>query len=664
MAYPPTPMKCTENASSRLKNNCATIAAILCAATTGLLATEYPDMKRLVPVPADQPIPIFDFIRPPLFGQVQLNHTGTTVGAIVPGNADMRSLVTYNLTTQLLDGVSAPQGDQEISSFEWLDGDRLAYLDTFGKAENVGVLFLSSAGKLGEAETMSALGSGGGVTQLLGNTPEDRSQFLVNLKGFSFRYDHPELINAKAHGALITRYPELKTDHGFNINFWPNKVGLLEFGITQEDGILALDHLEGDNWVKSPIDVDQIDVFDAGDNPGEFVGLGQRDGNAPRPLEFFDVATGQPKDVILQDKGYDFYGRLYRDPLSHNIVGASYDRAAPHVVWFTQAYRDLQKLLDGLFPNQVVRIVDMDDAGKVVLISSWSDRQPAVYSWVNLETHKSGLIKNSAPWIDPKRMRPMGIIKFETAEGRQMDAYITLPAGASKKNPPAMVVIPRTTSNGRATWGFDFEVQWFASRGYAVLQPNHRGSNGYGWMYPEIEDWDFRKMSDDMAAAVKKAVSMGLVDGSRVAIVGNNFGGFLAAEGVAFEPGVYKCAVSISSYYDFGRYIKEDNYQKFSDPTYSRYLYKLGDPSKDPAKFNAFSPLANAGQIHSPMLIAWGERDDPELRSQSSDMASALEHNGVHSETLYYLNDGQSIRYLDHQSDLNQHIEAFLQKNL
>jgi dipeptidyl aminopeptidase/acylaminoacyl peptidase len=300
----------------------------------------------------------------------------------------------------------------------------------------------------------------------------------------------------------------------------------------------------------------------------------------------------------------------------------------------------------------------------VLLLASWSDRQPVIYSWVDLDKHKSGLIKNSEPWIDPKRMAPMGIIKYATAEGRQMDAYITLPAGASKKNPPPMVVIPHSSSGGRSVWGFDPEVQFYASRGYAVLQPNYRGSAGYTWMFPEIESWDFRKMSDDVAAAAKKAISMGLVDGSRVAIVGTDFGGYLAASGIAFEPGLYKCAVSISAFYDFGRYIKADNYLKFSDPTYSRYLHKLGDPSKDPARYDAMSPLANASQIHSPLLVVWGERDDPESKSQSSDLASAVEHNNVHAETLFYLNDGQGIRYLDHRTDLYQHIEAFLAKNL
>lgn len=657
-------MMCPVNVSRRLKLRSCSVAAIVCAASCALLASEYPELKRLEPVPADQQIPIFDFIRPMLFQGVQLNHTGTQIGAIVPGSSDATSLVTYNLSTQTLDGVSAPAGDREISSFEWLDGDRLAYLDTFGKGGS-GFLMLSTAGKLAEAEGMGAHGAAGYI-QLLGNTPDDRSQFLVNLKGYDFKYDHPELVNAKTHGSLITRYPELKTDHGFNINFWPNKVGVLEFGITQEDGILTMSRLDGDNWVKSPIDVDEIDVFDAGDNPGEVVALGPRDGKGPRPLEFFDAATGQAKDLILQDKGYDFAGWLYRDPLSHNIVGATYERAAPHVVWFTQEYRELQKLIDGLFPGQVVRIQaqGMDDLGKVILIASWSDRQPAVYSWVNLETHKSGLIKNSAPWIDPKRMQPTGIIKYTTAEGRQMDAYITLPAGASKKNPPPMVVIPHSNSSGRSSWGFDPDVQFYASRGYAVLQPNYRGSAGYTWMYPEIESWDFRKMSDDVAAAVKKAASMGLVDGNRVAIIGNDFGGYLAASGTAFEPGVYRCAVSISALYDYGRYIKEDNYLKFSDTTYSRYLYKLGDPSKNGATYNAMSPLANASQIHSPLLIVWGERDAPEWRSQASDFASAVQRNNVHVETMYFLNDGQGIHYLDHRVELYQHIEAFLKSNL
>ncbi|HEY4989651.1 MAG TPA: prolyl oligopeptidase family serine peptidase, partial [Opitutaceae bacterium] len=525
-----------------------------------------------------------------------------------------------------------------------------------------GALNLAVAGKLAVANPLVYQGPRAFI-QILANTPDDRTQFLMDLKGGDLRYDHVEMVNAHS-GTLIFRYPELKTDHGFNISFTPDKLGKLAFGMTQEDGILALNKLSGDAWIKCPEDMDQIDLVDAGDEPGQVVVLGQRDGAGPRPLEFMDAATGKPGEVILQDKGYDFAGWLFRDPLSHDIVGAVYNRAAPHVVWFTQAYRDLQAVVDKLFPNQIVRILGMDDSGKILLISSGSDRQPVVFSWVNLEKHTSGLIKSSAPWIDPKRMMPTGIIKYTTAEGRQLDAYLTLPANASKKNPPPLVVIPHGNEEARWIWGYNPEVQFFASRGYAVLQPNYRGSAGYTWMFPEEESWDFRKMNDDVAAATKKAIDMGLVDRTRVAIVGAEFGGYLAVAGTALEPGLYKCAVATSALFDWGRYIKESKIRQYSDATYSRYLRKLGDPSRDQERYDAMSPLPHAAQIHSALLIAWGEYDDPELISESRDMASAAQRNGNVVETESFLNESYGVHHLDHKIELYQHIEAFLAKNL
>ena len=638
-------------------------ASMLLLASPALRATEFADLKRLEPVPQNVQIPIVDFVRPPLFQSVQLNHTGTQIGALAAGDDDHISLFTYDLTAQTLDGVSAPPGDRDIAFFEWLDSNRLTYTVSAGKSGGGYLWVVSEAGKLSIGVPVTVLAPGTSV-EILSNTPEDRTQALVNLKGDSLRYDHPELVNVVNKGALVTRYPELKTDHGFNTFFLPDKLGKLGFGVTQEDGVLSLSKLSGENWVKCPQDLDKVDLVDSGDEPGDIVVIGERDGMAPRPLEFMDAQSGQAKEVILQDKGYDFAGWLFRDPASHNIVGAIYNRAAPHVVWFTEPYRNLQAAADKLFPEQVVRILGMDDSGKILLISSGSDRQPVVYSWVDLEKHKSGLIKNSEPWIYPKRMRPMGIIKYTTAEGRQMDAYLTLPAGASKKNPPPVVVIPHSASNNRWVWGFDPEVQFLASRGYAVLQPNFRGSSGYTWMYPESENWNFRGMSDDVARATKKAIDMGLVDRSRVAIMGSEFGGYLAVAGAAFEPGLYKCALSVSSFYDWGKYITEDKYLQFTDPTYSRYLYKLGNPSKNPEKFEAMSPLPHAAQIHSALFLVWGEYDNPELISQTKDLASAVGRNNVAVETMSFLDESYGVRHLEHRIELYQHIEAFLSKNL
>jgi dienelactone hydrolase len=648
----------------------------MCLAAAPLAATEYGELKRMEPVPATEPVPISDFVRPSIFQDAKLNYTGTHIAAIVSDETDHASLITYDRVNKTVDGVGS-RGDTDVASFDWLNDRRIVYTITFSKMGATS-LYVGEAGQLSNSQPLFR----NVAVHVYPAPPGDRSHPLANLFADGINTGHfddavtiDSAIMSNDTGLpssdadanvkrILVRYPEMKTDHGFDLGFIPDKEGKLAFGVTQEDGVLTLHKLVGDNWVRCPEDLDEIDVIDAGDSPGDVLALGPRDGKAPRPLEFIDAETGKPGDVLLQDKSYDFNGTIFRDPASHNIVGLVYHRAAPSVVWFTQTYRDLQKAVDALFPGQVVRIVGMDDAGKILLISSETDRQPIVYSWVDLEKHASGLIKNSEPWIDPKRMRPMGIIKYKTAEGRSLDAYITLPAGATKAKPAPMVVLLHPFIKGRSVWRYDADVQFLASRGYAVLQPNYRGSAGYSWMFPEQDEWEFRKMSDDVTSATKTAIAMGLADPKRVAIMGTYFGGFLAAEGAAFEPGLYKCAISVSSYYDWGRYIKADKYSQFSNSTYSRYLRKLGDPDKDPQRFEGIAPLRHAGQFNSAFLIAWGEFDDPEMISQSRDMASAVERNHQPVDSLSYLNEAVGVHHYAHRVDLYTHIEAFLAKNL
>lgn len=215
-------MNRAQKVSSHLTINSCCVAALCFAASSALVATEYADLKRMEPVPANEPIPIVDFVRPPLFDDVQLSHTGTRVGALVPSTSDQRSLVTYDLEDQTLDGVSAPPGDREISSFFWLDGDRLAYVVT-DRSSGATTLNLATAGKLAIAtSTWDNQGAGGSVT-ILTNTPDDRTQFLLDLRGEGLRYDQVEMVNAHS-AALIVRYPDLKTDHGFNNFFVPDKL--------------------------------------------------------------------------------------------------------------------------------------------------------------------------------------------------------------------------------------------------------------------------------------------------------------------------------------------------------------------------------------------------------------------------------------------------------
>jgi dipeptidyl aminopeptidase/acylaminoacyl peptidase len=218
--------------------------------------------------------------------------------------------------------------------------------------------------------------------------------------------------------------------------------------MTADNGLLALHHLVGDHWEKCPVDVNHIDIIDHGNEPGQLVVLGPRQEGKPRALQFMDGASGKLGEVLLQDTAYDFYrgglgqGWLYRDPRNHQIIGAVFDRKGPQVVWFNEDYRAFQKTLDGSFPGLVARIIGSDEARKIFLVETSSDRQPPIYNWVDFGKHTAGLFKRSAPWIDRARMQPMTSFKFKTRDGHQLDAYLTLPAGASKTSLPPLVVLP------------------------------------------------------------------------------------------------------------------------------------------------------------------------------------------------------------------------------
>jgi dipeptidyl aminopeptidase/acylaminoacyl peptidase len=257
----------------------------------------------------------------------------------------------------------------------------------------------------------------------------------------------------------------------------------------------------------------------------------------------------------------------------------------------------------------------------------------------------------------------MGMIKYKTQDGRKLDAYVTMPAGATKQNPPPLVVLPSDT--WRAPWGFNPEVQFYANRGYAVLQPNHRGSAGYRGMFPAEDEWDFRKMHQDVTDATKALIAAGLVDRNRVAIIGTGFSGFLALSGAAFEPSLYQCAIAISPEpLDWAKYIKEDKYFQFSSPQYARLVRKLGDPSAEPKKFDAIAPLRYADQIRAAVLVSTSEYDSTFVTNQAKDLVSIVKKNHVPAEAISFLNEGGGVWHLGNQVELYTKIEAFLAQNL
>ncbi len=662
------------------------IAALL---LPGLASADGLNLDRITPVPATEPIPVLDFFRPPILRSPTLNPSGTHMAAIIAQGEDHTTMMVYDLAAKKGTSIST-RGDSDIYSVRWLTDDRLAYGVSLEKTFGVALC----AARVGALQDSYPLLQNAGAS-LIAVPLKDRLHPLARISPHTRntgKYGEVVTINAaietgellnwgegavsfenrdKAAEAntrhIVDRHPILETPEGFDSYYLADKYGKLEFGVTSTKGVLTLHRLEGEKWVTCPEDLDEIEIVGCGEEPGQIVVLGPRRPGKTRLLQFMEAANGAPGAVLLEDPAYDFNGWLYRDPATNTIVGATYDGAVPKTVWFSDSYREVQKAVERLFPgtDRVVRILGNDERGKgIFLVGTFSDRQPVVYHWVDLKNRTAGAIQNSRPWIDPKRMQPMGVIKYKTRDGRKLDAYVTLPAGASKQNPAPLVVLPHGDAWERSTWGFDPEAQFFASRGYAVLQPNYRGSGGYTWMFPTEAEWDLRGMYEDVIEATRAMLGSGLVDPRRVAVIGTNLGGFLALAGAAYEPSLYRCAVGVSPVLDWAKTIQEEKYFQYSSPWFARAIRKLGDPKSNPAKFDALAPLRHADQIRAAVLIAYGEYDETYLANQAKDLVSIVRKKNLPGDTMRFVIEGAGVRHLEHQVELYSRIESFLAENL
>jgi dienelactone hydrolase len=645
------------------------------------------DLKRVTPVPADKTIPIQDFFRLSALQEPKLNPAGTHIAALMsPIGQDKFVLTAYELAsgkTETVGGVL----QQEVYDFTWLNNERLVYQLGDKKLYAVGLM----AVELGRFRNNYPVQAYNGA-RIIGIPPDKRHQPLLQISAGALEgsarnlefeaitvdtdFKNIQMANLTRNATMDDYFKARENNRRNRLHsqagpkamlprgLMADRNGALEFALSMENGVDVLHYLADGTWHRSPLVLDHMYVMGPGRRTGEIIVRGPATSERPAPLRFIDAVTGEANETLIEDKEYDFAGSVYRDPKTREIVGASYHRAGPHVTWFREDYAAYQKLFNGQFPGQVVRIISNSEDGKIFLLATWSDRHPVAYHWVNLGTKSAGLIKNSAPWIDPQRMRPMMIIKFKTRDGRSLDAYLTLPEGATKENPPPLVVLPHGGPWARDTWGFNGEVQFLASRGYAVLQPQYRGSTGYDWLFPREDRFEFRKMHDDVTDATRAVIKAGFVDNTRVAIMGASFGAYLALSGVAHEPELYRCAVTNAGVFDWEEVLRDRKFNQFDDPSYSWLVRYLGDPKKEQEKFAAISPVRHVAKVRVPVFVAHGKDDFIAPVTESRRLVSELKKHNLEHETLFVGDEGHGMGNLDNQVELYGRIEAFLAKHL
>lgn len=334
----------------------------------------------------------------------------------------------------------------------------------------------------------------------------------------------------------------------------------------------------------------------------------------------FDFVNNMPGELLASDKSVDVDGGLVFAPDSKKLLGVRMSTEPPRTVWFDRSMASLQAGIDKAYPG-MANVIHPRNAQAPMLIHSYSSTHPGQYTLYYPDKKKLQNLFALRPWIDPKAMAVQLVYDYEARDGLPIVSYLTLPKGREAKALP-LVVSVHGGPWVRDHWGFNPEVQFLAGLGYAVLQPQYRGSTGFGSAHfkKSFGQWGLA-MQDDITDGVNSLVKQGVVDAKRVCIMGASYGGYASMMGLVKDPDLYRCGVNLMGLANLFYYISDWSKYKVFEYTMKEML---GDVDALRDQFVATSPSKQADRIKAPVFMAYGEKDRRVPLVHGEEMRDAL----------------------------------------
>jgi dipeptidyl aminopeptidase/acylaminoacyl peptidase len=366
-------------------------------------------------------------------------------------------------------------------------------------------------------------------------------------------------------------------------------------------------------------------------------------------------------DLLYAHPGADV-GGVVTDLADKEVIGAVAHGDRPETHWLQPEHptAKLYQMLNRAFPGQRAVLTSATRDQGLAIAFVHSDVNPGDYYLIDARSQKADFLAPGRAWVDPARMRPKEAIQFEARDGVVLHGYATRPDDGDGPHP--MVVLPHGGPHGvRDVWGFDWEAQLLAHYGYAVLQVNFRGSDGYGEDFKRagFREWG-AKMQDDVTDATRWAVERKLATEDNVCIFGASYGGYAALMGAIREPGLYRCAASYVGVTDLElMFRKGDVPDSEAGRNYLRDV--LGD---DVTSMRARSPVHNAERIRIPILLIHGTADWRVDYEHATRMRDALERAGKQYEFVSLKQEGHGAYAEDNRKEVYVRLLEFLSRHL
>lgn len=608
--------------------------------------------------------PVEDFFRPFAFDEVKVSPDGTKV-AVLSMWKDYRNLYLIDLATKRplqLTGLDYAH----VTSVRWMGNNRLLFSTEQDGMPTGGLFAINADGRQPRALAESAPQQGARgsnvfrYARFLDYLPNDDSRFLVVANDRS-EFD-PDVYSMNARSGqkrLVARNPggvrHWVADSTGTVRLAFGEQGRRRFVLhrTSDRGewqrILEFDFMAGQMIPQA---------FAAGDKECLVLSSVGTDRAMVRRL---DPLTGELGEVIFAHDTYDA-SHVLVSRLDQRLLGVAYEAERWDVAWIDPGMRDLQEQIDLELPaTRNVFYSRSDDERWYVVLAS-SDRHPGTFYLLDAQKMTMQTLVSRADWLKPEALAEMRLIRYQARDGLTIHGYLVIPPGREARHLP-LVVNPHGGPWVRDSWGFDPEAQFLASRGYAVLRMNFRGSTGYGQKHLQAGygQWGLA-MQDDITDGVKWAIAEGIADPARIAIYGGSYGGYAAMAGLAFTPELYRCGINYVGVTDVALL------QRTVPPAWESIMEQLesmtGDRKVDREKLQATSPLRNADRITAPVFFAYGELDDRVDLKHGSQMAATLRANGVPVEWMSHPDEGHGFRKFENKVAFYRKMERFLVRHL
>ena len=620
------------------------------------------------PYAADAPIPVETFAQLEMMSGAELSPDGRYLAYLRPVEG-RRYLIIQELGSSGRPSVIPPPGEVEFQWLKWANEERIVFAVSYfgirGRTETTETRLLSlryDATELAELikpgrRDSTSLRQGRALLpppQIQDNVidwlPEEPNFILVSLDEDANGQDEVRKVDVRT-GDYDVVHSETRgiqnwlTDqaHAIRIGYGYDPIEGFRMRIRSLDGKWS--SMEDGTWSngQSP------EAFS--DDPSVMYVMGPGE-HGLRTVSRLSIATGDVIESVFAHETVDAAGLEY-DPISGRPVGVRYIDDFRRTRYFDEEFQVLQRSLDRALPDTVNRIESMSKDRQRILVQAFSDVIPGTYLLWDRGAGRMDFIAETMPGLSDENLSTVESHWIETADGARIEAFLTLPPGSDSGPLPA-VVLPHGGPAERDDRAFWFLSQFIASRGYAVLQPNFRGSTGYGYAFQAAgrQQWG-GLMQDDVTTATRWLISEGIADPERVCIVGWSYGGYAAAMGVVQEPELYRCAASINGVLNLPRLIADDqNYIGGSEWTEHMGL--------DSARATEVSPWHQAERIEVPMLVIQAEDDTRVHADQGENFSNRLKRMDKDVEYVSVEFGGHSMTNEAARLTILRRVEAFL----